>query len=88
MIFTGFVYLAAYILAAILAVLPYSAGFPTDVQSAFTTMAGYVQILNTLLPISTLATVLAILVSADLAVFAFKTFKWLISHIPFVGGRG
>jgi len=88
MIFSGFVYLASYILSLLLLILPTSTGFPTDVQSAFNTFAGYVQILNTLLPISTLATVLAVLVATDLAVFGFKTFKWLISHIPLVGGRG
>jgi len=88
MIFSAFVYLSAYVLSAIVAILPSGTGFPADVQSAFNTMAGYVQILNTLLPLSTLAAVLVILVAADLAVFAFKTLKWLISHIPFVGGRG
>jgi len=88
MIFSAFVYLGYYIITALVAVLPSSSGFPADVQSAFTTMAGYVQILNTLLPLSTLATVLALLISVDLAIFGFKSLKWLISHIPFVGGRG
>jgi len=88
MIFSGFVYLGAFILQAIVAVLPTSSGFPPEVASAFTTMAGYVQILNTLLPISTLATVLGLLIAVDVAIFGFKSFKWVISHIPFVGGRG
>jgi len=88
MIFSGFVYLSAYLLQFIVGVLPTSAGFPAEMTSAFNLMAGYVQILNTLLPISTLATVLLLLVSVDLAIFGFKTFKWLISHLPLVGGRG
>jgi len=88
MIFTGFVYLGAYILSFITAILPTSTGFPSEIQTAFNTMAGYVQILDTLLPLATLATVLGVLVSVDVAIFGFKTFKWLISHIPFVGGRG
>lgn len=88
MIFTGFVYIGAYILSAIIAILPTSTGFPSEVTDAFTTMAGYVQILDTILPISTLATVLGILIAVDLAIFGFKTLKWLVSHIPFVGGRG
>jgi hypothetical protein len=88
MIFTGFVYLASYILAVIVNVLPYSSGFPPEVTSAFNTMAGYVQILDTLLPIDTLAAVLAVIIATDLVIFGFKSAKWLISHIPFVGGRG
>lgn len=88
MIFSGFVYIAAYVLQAITSILPSSDGFPAEVSSAFTTFGGYVQILDTVLPLATLATVLAILFALDLAVFGFKTFKWLISHLPFVGGRG
>ena len=88
MIFTGFVYIGSYILQLIVSILPTSTGFPPDVASAFATMGGYVQMLDTLLPISTLATVLGIIVSVDVAIFGFKTFKWLISHIPAVGGRG
>lgn len=88
MITTGFVYLGATILSLIVAILPTSTGFPAELSSAFVTMGGYVQILDTILPVSTLATVLGILISVDLAIFGFKTFKWLISHLPFVGGRG
>jgi len=88
MIFTAFVYLGAYILGVIILALPTGTGFPADVQSAFTTLAGYVQILNTLLPIGTLASVLAVLVATDLAIFGFKSLKWLVSYIPFIGGRG
>jgi len=88
MIFTSFVYLAAYVLGFIVDILPSSTGFPSDVQTAFNTMGGYVQLLDTLLPIGTLAIVLGILVSVDVAIFGFKTFKWLVSYIPFVGGKG
>jgi hypothetical protein len=87
MIFTAFVYLASFILGLIVGILPTSTGFPSEVQSAFDTMAGYVQILNTLLPIGTLATVLTLLVATDIIIFGFKTLKWLFSYIPFIGGR-
>jgi len=88
MIFTGFVYIAAYILQLIVSILPTSTGFPSEVTAAFVTFGGYVQILDTVLPIATLATVLGILVAVDLSIFAFKTFKWIFSHLPFIGGRG
>jgi len=88
MIFTSFVYLASYVLGFIVNILPDSTGFPSDVQTAFDTMGGYVQLLDTLLPVGTLAVVLGILVSVDVAIFGFKTLKWLVSYIPFVGGKG
>jgi len=88
MIFTGFVYLGAYIVQFFASVLPQSVGFSDSVVSAFATMAGYVQILDTLLPLSTLAIVLSVIISVDIAIFGFKTVKWLVSHLPFVGGRG
>jgi len=88
MIFTGFVYLGAYIIQFFASVLPQSAGFSDSVVSAFSTMSGYVQILNTLLPLSTLALVLSVVITVDIAIFGFKTLKWLVSHLPFVGGRG
>jgi len=88
MIFTAFVYLASYILAILVLALPTSDGFPSEVTAAFATMGGYIQILDTLLPISTLAAVLLVLTGVELAIFGFKTIKWLISYIPLVGGRG
>jgi len=88
MIFSGFIFVVVFLLSTIIGLLPTSTGFPTDVTSAFTTFAGYVQILDTLLPIDTLATVLGIIISVDIAIFTFKTLKWLISHLPVIGGRG
>jgi len=88
MISSAFIYLAYYVLALVVGFFPTSTGFSTDVTTAFSTFGGYVKILNTLLPISTMASVLVILMSVELIVFGFKSFKWIISHIPFVGGRG
>jgi hypothetical protein len=88
MIFSGFVYVGTFVLQLITSILPTSSGFPVEVQDAFNTMGGYVMILDSILPIGTLATVLGILIATDLIIFGFKTFKWVISHIPAVGGRG
>jgi len=87
MIFSGLVYLSAYILQAITALLPSSDGFSPEVANAFTTMGGYVQILNTVLSITTLATGLTITFSVDNSIFGFKTIKWLISYVPLIGGK-
>jgi hypothetical protein len=88
MIFSGFVYLGAFVLNLVSGILPTGTGFPIEVQQAITTFGGYVQILDTILPIQTLAIVLGIIIATDLAIFGFKTLKWVVSHIPFVGGRG
>ena len=88
MIFTSFVYLASYIIGILVVALPDGTGFPSEITSAFATMGGYIQILDTLLPIGTLASVLAVLIGVELAIFGFKSIRWLVSYIPFVGGRG
>jgi len=88
MIFTAFISLAGYIVLLIAGLLPVSSGFPPEVQSSITTMGQYMRVLDLVLPISTLASIIALVVSAEVAIFGFKTVKWLISHIPLVGGRG
>ncbi len=88
MIFTGFVYVSAFLLQMATNLLPSSNGFPQELIDAFTTMGSYAGLLNTLLPLETLAIALGILISIDLAIFGFKSFKWIVSHLPFVGGRG
>ena len=88
MISSAFIYLASYIIGFFVVLFPASTGFPSDITNAFTTMGGYVQVLNTILPITTLASVLVILFATDIIIFGFKTMKWLVSYLPFIGGRG
>jgi len=88
MIISGLLIIAGFILTSVISVFPVSTGFPTEVTTSISTLAGYVALINVLLPVPTLATIIGLLVSVEIAVFGFKTFKWLISHIPFVGGRG
>jgi len=80
--------LAVTVLNTILLIFPASSGFPSQVDTAVAFVAGYVGILDPIVPLSTLATILTLVITFELAVFAFKGFKWLISHIPFVGGKG
>jgi len=88
MIFTAFVYLASYALSLLASILPFSTGFPPEVSTAVSTLSGYLGTLNVLLPIPTMAIVLGLFVSVEVAIFGFKTFKWIISHLPWVGGKG
>lgn len=79
---------ALYILETIVSIFPSSAGFPVEVNNAVAFVAGYVGILDPLVPLGTLATILTLVITFELSVFGFKGLKWLISHIPFVGGKG
>lgn len=88
MIFNAFIALGGYIIEAIAFILPQSPGFPADVSSAITTVGQYSRVLDLVLPASTLATIIALILSVEVAIFTFKSVKWLISHIPLVGGRG
>lgn len=88
MIFSAFVILASYVILAIAGVLPDSTGFPPEVSTAITTMGQYARVLDLLLPVSTLATIIALVLSTQVAIFTFKSLKWIISYLPFIGGRG
>jgi len=88
MIISGFLYFSAFLLNTVLSIFPDSTGLPTGFTSSLSYIAGYVGILDPLVPLSTLATCFAIVLTYELSIFAFRGFRWIISHIPFVGGRG
>jgi len=85
MITTFLLSLSSYVVSAILYLLPDSSGLPSQVTSALSVLSGYVGILDPILPISTLAVVFSLVIAFELAVFAFKTLRWLIGFVPFVG---
>jgi len=87
MITNAIIGLGATIISVILAVFPYSDGFPPDVATAAAYFGGYLGILSPIVPISTLLTILSLVIFFELTVFAFKAFKWVFSHVPFIGGR-
>jgi len=76
------------ILQAVISLLPASQGFPPDVLSAMTTLGGYTGIFSPLISVATLGTCLALAFSVEIGIFGFKTMKWTLSHLPFIGGRG
>lgn len=86
---TGFfIKLVSYLLTFLVDKLPTSDGFPEDMIAGFEYLSSFGSLLNTLLPVTTLSIALAILILVDNSTLAFKTFKWVISHLPFIGGRG
>lgn len=86
---TAFFYNFAFaILSAIINIFPTGTGFPTEVHTAVAGIGKYIQLIDTLVPISTLATVIGLVFTVEIAFFGFKTLKWLLSFIPIIGGKG
>lgn len=79
---------AYWFLSTIIGFFPASQGFPAGVSSALVTMGGYVGILDPIVPIATLSAVLLMVFSVEIGVFGFRSVKWVLSHLPFIGGRG
>jgi len=75
-------------ISSLIGFFPAGTGFPDTVHTAMTSLGGYLHILDPLVPISTLLTCLTLIFSVEIALFGFKTVKCIISHIPWIGGRG
>jgi len=85
MISDFFINLGYYGLSFFAALFPLSAGFPAEVQTAFTWLGGYIGILDPLVPVSTLLTCVSIIFSVELAILSFRILSWVYSKIPFIG---
>jgi len=88
MITTIFLNLLYYILSIVFYIFPTSSGFPPEVITSFEQLGGYTAIINTLIPLSTLSTVLILIITFELLIFAFKGLRFIIGYIPFIGGKG
>lgn len=86
MIFDAFLYIAVYILSWLVEKLPTGVGFGAEFHTAVSSLGGYVEMWKPLFPMDTIATLVSLIVIVELSIFAFKTAKWIISHIPFIGG--
>jgi len=88
MIITAIINVAYFVLNLIVGIFPTSSGFPAEVETAFQVLGSYLAAVNDFLPLDTILSALLLLFSVEIAIFGFKTIKWLISHIPWVGGKG
>lgn len=88
MIITGIINMAYGVLAWLIGILPASAGIPAEAHSAAISVGGYLGVFSPILPIATLLTTITLVYSVEIGIFTFKSIKWIISHIPWVGGRG
>lgn len=88
MIFTNFLLIPYYFLAFIIGLIPASQGFPPEVLAAAEAVGSKIGIFGPVMDVATLSAVLGILFSAQIGIWAWKSFKWIVSHIPWIGGRG
>lgn len=88
MITDAFITLPYSFLAMLIGFLPASQGFPPEVLSAANLVGSKIAIFEPVMPVATMSACLGILFSAQLGIWGWKTFKWIISHIPYFGGRG
>jgi len=88
MISTAFIYFAYYTLTFLTAIFPTSTGFSAEVTTAVTQLGGYTAIINTLIPLSTLSTIVVLIISVELIIFAFKGLRFILGYVPVVGGKG
>jgi len=68
--------------------LPLGTGFPPEAHAAASYLGGFFGMFDALIPMPTLLTVVGIVFTVEIAVFGFRTLKWVISHLPFIGGKG
>lgn len=85
MITSFLLFFANYALQTFVSFLPFSAGLPDDVASSLYSFGGYVGILDPILPIATMATVFALVISFELAILSFNMLRWIVGYIPFIG---
>ena len=75
------IYGALFLLTAPLRLLA-DVVLPTGFAGALTTISGFLGTLNQFIPVGTLLSVLAILITVELYVLAYKGIKWVINKIP------
>lgn len=83
-----FISIVYWLVSSIVGFFPASQGFGTATYQAAVTAGGYTGIFTPLVDFTVLASCVAIVFSVELSVFGFKTLKWVVSHVPFIGGRG
>lgn len=81
-----FLSLIANFLHFIINLFPAGTGWPAGVHTAVVALGGYLGILDPLVPIATLTTCVALIFGVEIALFGFRTIKWVLSYIPFIGG--
>lgn len=87
MITNAIINLGYYLISFIIGIFPTGGGFGVDIHNSAKMVGGYLDIISPLVPITTLLATTTLLFTFEIGVFGFKTLKWIVSHIPFIGGK-
>jgi len=87
MIADFFLRIAYWFAAGLIGMFPQSSGFPPEAHSAMQTLGGYFGMFSPIIPMGTLLTCLILAFSVEIGIYGFRTLKWIISHIPLIGGK-
>lgn len=88
MILTGLLNITYYLLSFLLSLFPIGGNWPQAVHTSAQSLGGYLDIISPIVPISTLATVISLIFTIEIAFFSWRTLKWIFSFIPVIGGKG
>jgi len=82
---TNLILLSTYnLLTWLIGLLPTSNGFSSQITSAFSTMGGYVNLLEPLISISTLLTCVGFIFGIEIAIWGFHATLWILSHTKII----
>jgi len=87
MITNALIATALFVVNLILSIFPSSNGFPSSFDTAINQISGYIGIFSPIFPITTMATILGLIITFEIALFTFNGIKWIFSHVPLIGGR-
>jgi len=85
MIFNFFLSIPAYLIGALISILPDGGTVPQEWVSAVSSMWNYVEAFSFVVPIETLLWCLGIALTFHISILGFKLFHWIITKIPFIG---
>jgi len=88
MITTGFINIGYYILHWLIGLFPVGSNLPASAHTAAAYLGSFFALIDPLVPTTTLATIVGLIFGVEIAFFGWRTLKWILSFIPFIGGRG
>jgi len=85
MIFNFLISIPAYLLQALISLLPSGGSIPTEWVESIHLIWGYVNSFSFLVPVQTLLWAVGIAMVFHVSILGFKLFHWIITKIPFIG---
>jgi len=88
MISTAFINLAFYLITKFLSWFPAGAPLPSVFHTAGSSFGAYLSGINDLLPLDALFYCVVFVFTFEILIFGFMVLRWVVSFLPFIGGRG